>query len=50
MSVHPFTGGACPADVRMTTRFKAEDLLEGITGTTHETGAFVKRNDFKKRF
>ena len=38
VSVHPFTGGACPADVRMTTRFKAEDLLEGITGTTHETG------------
>ena len=38
VSVHPFTGGTCPADVRMTTRFKAEDLLEGVTATTHETG------------
>jgi carboxypeptidase Taq len=38
VSVHPFTGGAHPTDVRMTTRFKQEDLTEGITGAIHETG------------
>jgi carboxypeptidase Taq len=37
-SVHPFTGGAHPTDVRMTTRFKANDLTEGLTGAIHETG------------
>ena len=38
VSVHPFTGGAGPSDVRMTTRFKANDLTEGLTGAIHETG------------
>ena len=38
VSVHPFTGGAGPADVRMTTRFKERDLTEGLTGAIHETG------------
>lgn len=38
VSVHPFTGGTHPTDVRMTTRFKKEDLTEGITGAIHETG------------
>jgi carboxypeptidase Taq len=38
VSVHPFTGGAGPTDVRMTTRFKAHDLMEGLTGAVHETG------------
>jgi carboxypeptidase Taq len=38
VSVHPFTGGSHPTDVRMTTRFKREDLTEGITGAIHETG------------
>jgi carboxypeptidase Taq len=37
-SVHPFTGGAHPTDVRMTTRFKKEDITEGLTGAIHETG------------
>lgn len=32
VSVHPFTGGAHPTDVRMTTRFKADDMTEGLTG------------------
>lgn len=32
VSVHPFTGGTHPTDVRMTTRFKEDDLLEGLTG------------------
>ena len=30
--------GAHPTDVRMTTRFKKEDVTEGITGAIHETG------------
>ena len=38
VSVHPFTGGCGPNDVRMTTRYKANDLAEGLTGTIHETG------------
>jgi hypothetical protein len=36
VSVHPFTGGTHPSDVRMTTRFKAGDLTEGLTGAIHE--------------
>jgi len=38
VSVHPFTGGCGPSDVRMTTRYKENDLQEGLTGTIHETG------------
>ena len=38
VSVHPFTGGTDPTDVRMTTRFKEEDVTEGLTGAIHETG------------
>jgi len=38
VSVHPFTGGAGPSDVRMTTRFKECDVMEGLTGAIHETG------------
>ncbi|BDA49961.1 Thermostable carboxypeptidase 1 [Coccomyxa sp. Obi] len=38
VSVHPFTGGSHPTDVRMTTRFKDNDLTEGLTGAIHETG------------
>jgi len=38
VSVHPFTGGCGPDDVRMTTRYKADDLLEGLSGCVHEAG------------
>lgn len=38
MSVHPFTGGAGPEDVRITTRYSKELPFEGIMGTIHETG------------
>jgi carboxypeptidase Taq len=38
VSVHPFTGGSHPTDVRMTTRFKKNDVTEGLTGAIHETG------------
>ena len=33
-----FCAGAHPTDVRMTTRFKPDDLTEGLTGAIHETG------------
>lgn len=36
--MHPFTGGACPDDVRITTRYSTELPFEGIMGTVHETG------------
>ena len=32
VSVHPFTGGSHPTDVRMTTRFKPNNFTEGLTG------------------
>jgi len=38
VSVHPFTGGAHPTDVRMTTRFEQHDIMEGLMGAMHETG------------
>ncbi|ORX91968.1 M32 carboxypeptidase Taq metallopeptidase peptidase [Basidiobolus meristosporus CBS 931.73] len=38
VSIHPFTGGAHPTDVRMTTRYSATNLLSGLGGTIHETG------------
>lgn len=38
VSVHPFTGGCGPADVRMTTRYKRTDFAESLTGCIHETG------------
>ncbi|KAG0272271.1 hypothetical protein BGZ95_011976 [Linnemannia exigua] len=38
VSTHPFTGGAHPTDVRMTTRYTIDNFQEGITGTIHETG------------
>ncbi|MCB1907545.1 MAG: carboxypeptidase M32 [Rhodocyclaceae bacterium] len=36
-SAHPFTGGVAE-DVRITTRFSEEALLQGINSTIHETG------------
>ncbi|KAF9171532.1 hypothetical protein BGX21_007816 [Mortierella sp. AD011] len=38
VSVHPFTCGIHPSDVRMTTRYTINNFQEGITGTIHETG------------
>ncbi len=37
ISHHPFCGGV-PSDVRMTTRYAAEDFIPGILGILHETG------------
>lgn len=36
--MHPFTGGAGPRDVRITTRYSTEVPFEGIMGTVHEAG------------
>jgi carboxypeptidase Taq len=38
VSVHPFTGGTHPTDVRMTTKFKVNDFTDGLSGAIHETG------------
>ena len=38
VSTHPFTGGACPTDVRITTRYSDGNWLEGFAGTVHEVG------------
>ncbi|KAL3922386.1 MAG: hypothetical protein SGPRY_004581 [Prymnesium sp.] len=37
VSTHPFTGGAGPTDVRVTSRF-SDNWMEGFGGTIHETG------------
>lgn len=38
VSVHPFTGGSHPSDVRITTRYSSENWLEGLAGVVHEVG------------
>mmetsp|Transcript_14443 Transcript_14443/g.27791 ORF Transcript_14443/g.27791 Transcript_14443/m.27791 type:complete len:547 (+) Transcript_14443:58-1698(+) len=38
VSVHPFTGGPHPSDVRITTRFNDSEFLSSLMGTVHETG------------
>ncbi len=37
-SAHPFTMGAHPHDVRITTRYKEDDLLYSLGSTIHEAG------------
>jgi carboxypeptidase Taq len=36
-SAHPFSGGV-PEDVRLTTRYREDDLVQGLMATVHETG------------
>jgi carboxypeptidase Taq len=36
-SEHPFTGGS-QGDIRITTRFKSQDVLSGLMAVVHETG------------
>jgi hypothetical protein len=38
VSVHPFTGGSHPTDVRITTRYSSDLWLQGVSGTVHEVG------------
>jgi carboxypeptidase Taq len=37
VSIHPCTGGSHPTDVRMMTRYSADNRLEGLAGTIHST-------------
>jgi carboxypeptidase Taq len=37
-SVHPFTIGLHPTDVRLTSRFNSDELLKSITASIHEAG------------
>jgi len=37
-SAHPFCSGIGPGDCRITLRFRAHDLSEGLFGVLHETG------------
>lgn len=37
-SVHPFSTGFHPQDVRMTTRYRKHDLFDSLFGVIHETG------------
>ena len=41
VSVHPFSGGAGATDVRMATRYKDEDLMDGLSGTIHEASEMM---------
>ncbi len=38
VSTHPFASGPHPYDVRLTTRYKDDDILYSIGSTIHETG------------
>ena len=38
IAVHPFCQGLSPDDVRLTTRYSADNLAEALFGTMHETG------------
>lgn len=37
-SVHPFTGGTGPFDVRITTRYDDANFMDAAMGTVHEVG------------
>lgn len=50
VSVHPFTGGAGPGDVRITTRYSTKSPFEGIMGTIHETGHALYEQGRNERF
>lgn len=41
VSVHPFTGGSHPTDVRITTRY-SDNWSESVSGTVHEVRVCVK--------
>ncbi|KAF9088085.1 hypothetical protein BGX23_007667 [Mortierella sp. AD031] len=50
VSTHPFSGGAHPTDVRMTTRYTINNVKEGITATVHETGHSVYEQGRNKEY
>ncbi|MGO8968626.1 MAG: carboxypeptidase M32 [Myxococcaceae bacterium] len=46
-SVHPFTGGTHPTDVRLTTRISEENLSAALFGTIHECGHGLYEQGFQ---
>jgi carboxypeptidase Taq len=46
-SVHPFTGGTHPTDVRLTTRISEENLSAAVFGTIHEGGHGLYEQGFR---
>lgn len=38
VSTHPFCDGIGPGDTRLTTRFREDDFLEGLSSSLHEAG------------
>jgi carboxypeptidase Taq len=46
-SVHPFTGGTHPTDVRLTTRISEENLAAAVFGTIHECGHGLYEQGFQ---
>lgn len=49
VSHHPFTGGVAD-DVRLTTRYQAEDFTESLMGTLHETGHALYEQGLPKKW
>ncbi len=49
-SEHPFTCGMGVGDIRLTTRYFAEDLLQGLGGTVHETGHGLYEQGLRKEW
>jgi carboxypeptidase Taq len=46
-SVHPFTGGTHPTDVRLTTRISEDNLSAALFGTIHECGHGLYEQGFR---
>ena len=42
-SIHPFCGG-CPGDVRLTTRYREDEVVSALMGVLHETGHALYEN------
>src|SRR3954453_21626211 len=47
-SIHPFTGGTHPRDVRLTTRLEPENPFPAIFGTIHEGGHGLYEQGFSQ--
>ena len=46
-SIHPFTGGTHPTDVRLTTRIAEDNLSAAVFGTLHECGHGLYEQGFQ---
>ncbi|HMK73907.1 MAG TPA: carboxypeptidase M32 [Myxococcaceae bacterium] len=46
-SIHPFTGGTHPTDVRLTTRIAEDNLFAAVFGTLHECGHGLYEQGFQ---